>query len=335
MGFTSADEALRKQAVMELTRSMVHRHYCENDVELLLSLADEDIVWIGAAEQEYAAGKETIASIFRQFDGKVPKCNISDEEYHVIQLSPESYLCSGRMWISTDASTQISLRVHQRITTVFRWSEEGFRCCHIHISNPYGEMAEDDIGFPTKMAKQSYQYLQEQISAQKAQISAQTAALQRMSYEDTLTGLYNRNKFNQALDSTWGGEPYRLGIAYFDLNGLKEINDRLGHSAGDALIRSAAEQLRTRFDGMAYRIGGDEFVVIDSGRDEADFQAAVAAVQAGMREKGIHCSVGISWRSSHCNPAEQFDEADRQMYLDKRRFYNCRGKGRRSRRKTR
>ena len=62
-----------------------------------------------------------------------------------------------------------------------------------------------------------------------------------------------------------------LGIACFDLNGLKEVNDDRGHSAGDALICRAAEQLRQIFEDRVYRTGGDEFVIVDTQMDETSF----------------------------------------------------------------
>ena len=256
MTITQAEETLRRQLVTELTSFMLHKHYCENDAEAIIAQMDGDIIWMGAAEHEYARGKETVAHIFRQFAGQVPKCNISDEEYQALQLGPETYLCSGRLWIATDPSTQISLRVHQRITTAFRFVDGLPRCCHIHISNPYGEMTEEDVGFPTNMARQSLLYLQEQIDLQKAQVAAQTAALRRLSFEDALTGLYNRNKFTQVMNAGKEGAPLRLGVAYFDLNGLKEVNDGMGHSAGDALIRDTADQIRAALTGWPIASAG-------------------------------------------------------------------------------
>lgn len=309
-----------EKKVIELISFMVHKHYCANDIEAVIEYLDEDIVWIGAGDHEYAVGKEVI-DIFRKFAGQIPKCNISEEEYHVLTITPEVYLCSGRMWIVTDSSTQISLRVHQRIAAIFRNVEGKLRCCHIHVSNPYDEMVEDDIGFPVKMAQQSYQYLQERVAEQKKKIAEQTQELKRLSYEDSLTGLYNRNKFNQDLNIEQGPNQFGIGVACFDLNGLKEVNDRNGHRAGDVLICRAAECLKKGFEGKAYRIGGDEFVVIDNTLAEDDFKAAVYAVQKTMEHDSISCSVGISWRNSQYNIREQIDEADRFMYEQKREFY--------------
>lgn len=320
-----------EQEIIELASFMVHKHYCENDVEAVIAQMASNIIWIGAGENEYAVGKETVGGIFRQFAGKIPKCNISDEYYDVLEIAPDSYLCSGKMWITTDSSTQIYLRVHQRITLIFQRIEGNLRCCHIHISNPYDDM-ENEVGFPIKMAQQSYQYLQEQIETQKKQIAAQTAMLERMSFEDALTGLYNRNKFTQILEEDRDHPKRQLGVACFDLNGLKELNDQRGHSAGDTLICRTAEYLGQVFPGKVYRTGGDEFVVVDDMLAENEFHMAVRTVKKRMEENRISASVGVVWRCGDCNLKEQVDEADQMMYQEKRRFYSMKENDRRNRR---
>ena len=145
----STGEDRKIQAVKEATSFLFHKHYCENDVEAIIKLFDDKMSWFGAGENEYATGTDNISGIFRQFAGMVPKCNIWNEEYHVIDISPDVFICSGRAWIATDPSTGIYLRAHQRITAVFRWADDAPRCCHIHISDPYSEMTQEDVGFPT------------------------------------------------------------------------------------------------------------------------------------------------------------------------------------------
>ncbi len=84
--FIQNEKNSNEQEIIELTRFMVRKHYCENDIEPVIALMDDEIVWFGAAEQEYATGIETVGGIFRQFSGQVPKCIISDEQYHVRQF---------------------------------------------------------------------------------------------------------------------------------------------------------------------------------------------------------------------------------------------------------
>ena len=154
------------QDVLTLAHLILHKHYCENDVESIIALLDPDVVWMGAAEDEYAQGREAVAARFRQFAGLVPPCTLSEEEFQALMPAPGVYLAAGRVWIATDASTGISLRVHQRVTLLFRWDGAQLRCFHIHISTPYEEMQEGDVGFPLRMARQSCLYLEEQIALQ-------------------------------------------------------------------------------------------------------------------------------------------------------------------------
>ena len=148
--------------------------------------------------------------------------------------------------------------------------------------------------------------------------------LSQLSFRDSLTGLFNRNSFNHMLDSRPEGNGM-LGIAYLDINGLKAVNDRFGHSYGDRLIKKTADIIRKYFKDEAYRIGGDEFVIIDSRLDERKFTERVAQLCRMMEENGIHAAAGLSWRcGKECSCKEQFEEADRLMYQDKEAFYDGR-----------
>lgn len=311
----------RKKRISELTSHFLHRHYCENDAVAILPHLDAEISWFGAAEQEYLVGLEKVSSFLKSLEGRVPKCDIAEEMYDVIQPAPDIFICSGTAWISTSPESLSYLRVHQRISTVFRWSEEGPRCCHLHISNPYTEMSDGDVGFPEKMSQESRRYFLEQIEAQKKQIEEQHAFIRQMYFEDVATGLYNRNKFNEVCEELSGRDCGRLGIAYFDLNGLKKTNDLLGHQAGDRLLSRTSAHLMRTFGKRVYRTGGDEFIVIDRDSDEDTFNAHVQTALRDMEKDEISIAAGTSWRGSHGDLDEQINEADKNMYAEKRRFY--------------
>ena len=201
MQHASLTDDAKKRKIVELTRLFLHRHYSENDTELLLSCLDDVFSWFGAGEHEYAADPATVIRTFRAFAGRVPRCEIGEEQYDVIRPMPEMFICTGRFRVATAPDSGICLRTRQRITTVFRWTAQGPRCCHLHLSNPYSEMEAGDTGFPEKMAVESRKYLQEQIELQKRKITEQHDVIAQMYVEDLSTGLYNRNRYNQVCES--------------------------------------------------------------------------------------------------------------------------------------
>ena len=89
--------------------------------------------------------------------------------------------------------------------------------------------------------------------------------LRFMSFHDALTGLYNRAYFEEEMARLDGGRQYPVSIIACDLDGLKQINDQLGHDAGDRAIKAAAKILGLhtfRKEDVVARIGGDEFIVV-------------------------------------------------------------------------
>ena len=147
------------------------------------------------------------------------------------------------------------------------------------------------------------------------------AILERLSFVDSLTRLYNRNKYNMVLDSYENKKVDSLAIAYFDLNGLKLANDRFGHKAGDAMIQSSAKCIYHVFGENSYRIGGDEFVVIMDNISEEEFNAKVEKSLDLFVEREISTSYGVSWRGKDNDIHLQMQEADKRMYAHKNNYY--------------
>lgn len=153
----------RLEEVKKLAGRMVHMHYCDNDVEGVIAMFAPRFLWLGTGEDEYLTDRESCEQAFRQLKGRIPQCSVWDEEYHAVQLSEDIYLVTGRMWIATNPSTRMYLKVHQRVSFVFRSTDEGLRCAHIHCSNPYQELMKDER-FPEKIGRQSYEYVQERMT---------------------------------------------------------------------------------------------------------------------------------------------------------------------------
>ena len=165
-------------------------------------------------------------------------------------------------------------------------------------------------------------------------------ARQRMEYNslhDALTGLPNRRYLDQRLDALVAAADRpgtRLTVLHMDLDRFKEINDTLGHGAGDAILRHVAQELQSMVGECDFvaRIGGDEFVIVCQGCDlsegyETMGSNLISAVNRPIVYNGHECrvgaSIGIADRIEPELTAEQLlVNADIALYEAKRRGRN-------------
>ena len=152
--------------------------------------------------------------------------------------------------------------------------------------------------------------------------------LEYLSNVDILTGVFNRNCMNVNVDELslkLKLEPKPFSVAFFDLNGLKSINDHGGHNSGDDLLKDAANVLKEVFpDDQIYRAGGDEFVVISLNDTENDFLKKLAAVRAKACDPDwLNFAIGHYHDDSQGNLRLAMRYADENMYEDKKAFYDA------------
>jgi diguanylate cyclase (GGDEF)-like protein len=168
-----------------------------------------------------------------------------------------------------------------------------------------------------------------------ARVHAWSEALDKEAAHDALTGLPNRRRLLSAIDALAARAKRgsrRIALLYLDMDGFKNVNDALGHSAGDALLRRLGESLHAviRQNDVLTRVGGDEFVLLapDCGTDSQLREFAgrlIASVRAvGEKEFGgrfpIGVSIGIATYPDRVNEVEGLlDMADAAMYAAKRR----------------
>ncbi len=153
--------------------------------------------------------------------------------------------------------------------------------------------------------------LRERLEAAKKQAEAKNIELEQAkvriehnALHDPLTGLGNRRRLDDALTDIAGrsaGDVARVAILHIDLDRFKQINDTLGHAAGDALLVHASQVLRScvRDGDIVARIGGDEFVVVVTDTtDEAHLSGLarriIALMQQPVEYEGHLCRFGVS-----------------------------------------
>lgn len=115
-----------------------------------------------------------------------------------------------------------------------------------------------------------------------------------------------------------------VGVAYIDLNGLKAINDNYGHSNGDKFICTAADIFKMVFPDNSYRIGGDEFVIIEQNIERDKYEERITALKNIMQDKQVSISIGVLWREYVDDLEELLKAADKLMYMEKEMYHKSR-----------
>jgi len=156
--------------------------------------------------------------------------------------------------------------------------------------------------------------------------------IEHMATHDNLTGLPNRLLFQDRLDvaiKTAHREKSKFAIMFMDLDGFKNINDSLGHNAGDLVLKNVAYQLKTivRESDTVSRMGGDEFILLLQGIHDRNGMVRLAEkiiaalnnpIKVDSTEAQIGCSIGIAIYPEHGdNVNELLKQADIAMYAIK------------------
>ncbi|MCD4839486.1 MULTISPECIES: GGDEF domain-containing phosphodiesterase [Neobacillus] len=147
-------------------------------------------------------------------------------------------------------------------------------------------------------------------------------------HHDALTGLRNRRCFNKDL-SKWITETEQMALLFLDLNRFKFVNDTLGHSIGDQILRDVAKRLSDHLNGKSelYRFGGDEFIIVIKNRTPDEVRTLANEIIKQLEEPFFHekeklylgASIGVSFFPDDGNDIESLViKADMAMYKAKK-----------------
>ena len=175
--------------------------------------------------------------------------------------------------------------------------------------------------------------LAKSFAAAKFHISQHMKQMQGLAFQDSLTGVRNKMAYDNYLaeleSRIESGEIKSYGIAILDTNNLKEINDTYGHENGNAYLINSCKLICQIFaHSPVFRIGGDEFLVVLTGKDLENHHELMSQLKESMdltknasfpwKQISIACGLGIADYAKATTIADTFNKADKNMYINKR-----------------
>lgn len=151
---------------------------------------------------------------------------------------------------------------------------------------------------------------------------AQTQIIKELSEYDVLTGIKNRNSYEQTCNE-YTQSKRKAVVVYVDANGLHELNNTEGHAAGDKMLKTIALELREIFGkGYVYRFGGDEFVIIHPHAELDWAREQIDLARHSLNRQGYSISYGCAANESEDESiAYVVKRAEAEMYIWKANYY--------------
>ncbi|WP_283148753.1 sensor domain-containing diguanylate cyclase [Silvimonas soli] len=257
------------------------------------------------------------------------------EEIHVIDVNQHTL----QMFCAPDKKTLLSrlrdvfrddMRPHFREQLIDLWDNKLFQQREVINYSLEGNVVNVHLQFSVLPGhEQNWDLVLVALTDITARKKAE-AYLEFLGKHDVLTKLRNRSFYIDELNRLERKGPFPVTVIIADLNGLKSINDQLGHASGDAILRRAGEVFAKAVEAPQYaaRIGGDEFALLLPGVDERGGAAMVESIRhlIDMNNQfypGAQLSFSIGVAT--CHRGERLEatvqHADLLMYEEKRAFY--------------
>jgi len=275
-----------------------------------------------------AASEEKFSKAFRRVADAIGIVRLSDGRYIEVNDAFSKILGYSREEIIGRTSAEIGL-----------WCNEAHYAKIFEVLRTKGSVHEFEVSWRTKSGEirvglDSAEVIE--VGGERCivyawhDITERKQAEERLRYlsvYDTLTDLYNRAFFVEELNRYQAKNCIPVAVIMCDTDGLKLVNDTLGHTAGDQLLVAAAEIIRrgVRSDDVSARIGGDEFAVILPGADEKIAQAVVERIRSeigayNQDNPAIPVSISIGYsvkKDTIISLRDVVKEADDHMYREK------------------
>ena len=317
------------------------RYFHRRDLEAIVELLAPEMVGAGTGRDEI--GYESIDAIrlfVRDIEQAPNRIDYTIHRQQVRSLSPVSGFVFAEMDLSTVLAEQSLVFRGLRMTLVLAKHGDKLLIEHFHVSLP--TIAHDqDEAYPIKELEERYQVLSRLVEGRTAELEEANLRLADLSFRDGLTGLANRRHLDETLATEWARARRQgdsLAVLMIDVDFFKRYNDRYGHPAGDLCLKRIAALIAGELrgtDDVAFRFGGEEFVVILARTDMMDgvriaerIRKAIEAAAIPHAYSAVAPYVTVSLGVSGATPEstvtrdEMILSADTALYAAKRNGRN-------------
>lgn len=276
-------------------------------------------------------------TLIKELDGIIDELQHGGSQYHLIKLEDKVYQEDlpnlSSYWLALKKEIQISRQTGYKNTNLLDMSETYFhladhvvRDAEIYSQHLVNRLEWLEICMVINIAALLLILLLYHF--QSIRLRKQYHTLSTTAYVDIQTGLDNKSSCEKQLRNAQFLDKH-VGILMFDMNNLKEINDSLGHAAGDGVIQNFARMLRLSVPEHHFvgRFGGDEFLVILYHTDAIVLDTIISSLHEKVKEFNqkssdtkISYAVGkahSSWYAEQVTLKVLFEKADHNMYQNK------------------
>lgn len=190
-----------QQKIENFAGTILRKYFGESDVEFLISTFADDIVWLGAGQEQKAEGKEEVAAVFLAGKEYMIPCDFFEERFVTRELAGGYYLCQEDSILQSKPEYDGYTREHQRVTFIFREKGDSFETLHIHNSVSYRDIQNTEL-FAIAAAKENYRKLEDKIK-ELLKIQQQEQAIENYSLRAAITSTYGLIVQNNLTQNTF------------------------------------------------------------------------------------------------------------------------------------
>lgn len=314
-----------EENLIDYCKKYFDTYFIKRDLEGIKNIICDSVTGFGTGKDEDVNNQEDAISIYSRDIKEAPnKINYTITNMSAVALAENYGFTFGKLNIKTFISGQQIKLNNLRFSIVLKKKKMKWEIVHLHMSFPSVDHGENE-SYPVKELEKRNKILQRRVEEKTRELGEALKKTKKLAITDKLTGLYNRDYMIGEMQRLDSKRQLPLSIVMSDINGLKLVNDGLGHKMGDKLIKEAAGVFKKccRQEDIVVRWGGDEIVILLPQTSSNEAEKIIKRIKdecSKIEVEGIPLSIAFGYATK--TDSEQsldhiLQKADERMYNNK------------------